>query len=53
MKAMNIQDYILSIPLDNFNDHHVLVIDLTSMQDATEHSLSRSIWRTTEIGALL
>ena len=36
MKAMNIQDYIPSIPIDNFKDHYVLVFDLTSMQDATE-----------------
>ena len=37
MKAMNFQDDIPSIPIDNFTDHHVLVIDLNSMQDATEH----------------
>ena len=37
MKAMNFQDDIPSIPVDNFKDHYVLVIDLTSMQDATEH----------------
>ena len=37
MKASNLQDDILSIPVDNFNDHYVLVFDLTSMQDATEH----------------
>ena len=37
MKAMNIQDDIPSIPVDNFTDHYVLVFDLTSMQDATEH----------------
>ena len=37
MKAMNFQDDILSIPVDNFKDHYVLVFDLTSMQDATEH----------------
>ena len=36
MKAMNFQDDILSIPSDNFKDHHVLVFDLTSMQDAIE-----------------
>ena len=28
---------IPSIPVDNFNDHYVLVFDLTSMQDAIEH----------------
>ena len=37
MKAMNFQDDISSIPVDNFRDHYVLVFDLTSMQDATEH----------------
>ena len=36
-KAMNFQDDIPSIPVDNFKDHYVLVFDLTSMQDATEH----------------
>ena len=36
MKAMNFQDEIPSIPVDNFKDHYVLVFDLTSMQDATE-----------------
>ena len=37
MKAMNLQDDIPSIPVDNFKDHYVLVFELTSMQDATEH----------------
>ena len=37
MKAMNFQDDIPSIPIENFNDHFVLVFDLTSMQDATEN----------------
>ena len=37
MKAMNFQDVIPSIPVDNFKDHYVLVFDLTSLQDATEH----------------
>ena len=36
-KAMNFQDDIPSIPIDNFKDYHVLVFDLTSMQDATEN----------------
>ena len=31
MKAMNFQDDIPSIPIDNFKDHYVLVFDLTSM----------------------
>ena len=37
MKAMNVQDDILSIPIDNFKDHYVLVFDLSSIQDATEN----------------
>ena len=37
MKTVNFQDDIPSIPVDNFKDHQVLVFDLTSMQDATEH----------------
>ena len=37
MKAMNFQDDIPSIPVDNFKNHYVLVFDLTSMQDASEH----------------
>ena len=37
MKAMNFQDDIPSIPINNFNDHYVLVSDLTSTQDATEN----------------
>ena len=34
---MNFQDDIPSIPVDYFKDHYVLVFDLTSMQDATDH----------------
>ena len=37
MKAMNFEDGIPSIPIDDFKDHYVLVFDLTSMQDATEN----------------
>ena len=37
-KAVNFQDDIPSIPVDNFQDHYLLVLDLTSMRDATEHS---------------
>ena len=36
MKAMNFQDDIPSIPIDNFKDHYVLVFNLNSMQDATK-----------------
>ena len=37
MKAMNFLDDIPSIPIDDFEDHYVLVFDLTSMQDGTEN----------------
>ena len=37
MEAMNFQDDITSIPIDNFKDHFVLVCHLTSMQDSTEN----------------
>ena len=37
MKAMNFQDDIPSIAIDDFKDHYVLVFDLTSMHDATEN----------------
>ena len=36
-KAMNLQDDIPSILVENFKDHYVLVFELTSMQDATEN----------------
>ena len=35
-KARNFPEDNPSIPVDNFEDHYVLVLDLTSMQDATE-----------------
>ena len=34
MKGMIFQDDIPSIPINNFEDHCVLVFDLTSLQDA-------------------
>ena len=37
MKAMNFQHDIPSIPVDNFENHYVLVFDLTSMHDPIEH----------------
>ena len=37
MKAMNFEDFIPSIPIDKFKDHHVIVFNLTSMQGATEN----------------
>ena len=39
MEAKNFRDDVLSIPVDNFKDPYVLVFDLISMQDATEHCL--------------
>ena len=36
MKAINFQNDIPSIPIDNSKDHCILVFDLTSMQDVTE-----------------
>ena len=43
MKTMNFQVGIFSIPIDNFNDHYVLVFELTSMRDATENCLCREL----------
>ena len=37
MEAMNLQDDIPSSPVDSFKELYVLVFDLTSMPDATEH----------------
>ena len=37
MKELNFQDDIPSTPIDNFEDHYVLVFDLTSIEDATEN----------------
>ena len=37
LKAMNFQDDVPSIPIDDFKDHYVLVFDLTPVQDATEN----------------
>ena len=36
MKAKNFQYDILSIPIDNFKDHYLLVFDSTSIQEASE-----------------
>ena len=37
MKAMNFQDDIPSILIDNIKDHYKLVFDSTSMKDVTEN----------------
>ena len=39
MKAMKFQDDILSVPVDIFKDHYVIVFELTSMQDTTENCI--------------
>ena len=52
MKALNFQDDIPSIPIDDFKDHYVLVFDLTSMQDTTENChYSELVGQTIETGA--
>ena len=33
---MNFQDDSPSLPIDNFEDHYVLLFDVTSIQDASE-----------------
>ena len=43
MKAINFQDDSPSIRVDNFKDHYVLVFDMTSMQDVTEHCHYREL----------
>ena len=42
MEALNFQDAIRSIRIDNRKDHYVLVFDLTSMQDATKIVISQN-----------
>ena len=37
IKAMDFQDVIVSIPIDNSKDHYVLEFDLISLQDATDN----------------
>ena len=37
MKAMNFQDDVPSVPIDDFKDHNVLLFDFTSRQDAAEN----------------
>ena len=36
MKAMSFNEEFASIPVEDFNDHYILVFDLTSLQDCTE-----------------
>ena len=47
MKGMNFQDDSPSSLIDNFKDHCVLMIDLTSMQGASEKDHYPDSWRTT------
>ena len=37
MKVVKFGGDIPSIPIDNFKDHCMLIFDITSMQDSTEH----------------
>ena len=37
MKAINFQDDIPSITIDNLKDHYILVFNLNSMRDTTEN----------------
>ncbi len=37
MKAMNFQDDVPSILVDNFRDHYVLEMEFTSMEGSTEN----------------
>ena len=37
MKGLTFLDEMSSIPIDDSKDHYVLVVDLTSTQDATEN----------------
>ena len=53
MKAMNFQDDITSIQIDNLKDHFVLVFDLTSTRCYWKLSIPRTSWWTTEVGGLL
>ena len=41
---MNFQDDLLSILIDDFRDHYVLVLDLTSLHDATENCNSPELF---------
>ena len=43
MEATNFQEDIPSIPVNNLKDLYGLVFDLTSRQDATEHSDYREL----------
>ena len=43
-KALNFQDDIPSIQIDNFKDHYVLVFHLISMEDATENHCSKFLF---------
>ena len=43
LKATNIQECIPSFPIANFEDHYVLMFDLTSMQDAIENCHYRDL----------
>ena len=37
MKAMQFNEDFPALPMEDFQNHYILVFDLTSLQDATEH----------------
>ena len=49
MKAMQFNEVFLALPIEDFQNHYILVFDLTSLQDAAEHlqypELSGENWR--------
>ena len=53
MKALKVQEDVLSIPIDIFIDHFEQVFDLTSIHYAAEIFLPRTSWKSFEAGAKL
>ena len=41
-EAKNVQDHIASFPMDKLKNHHLLLFNSSSMQDATEHCIIQS-----------
>ena len=37
MKAMQFNEDFPALPMEDFQNHYILVFDLTSLQDAAEH----------------
>ena len=42
MKAMQFKEDFPALPTEDFQNHYILVFDLTSLQDAAEQNLSRT-----------